>query len=220
MSSAHVQSDAAILQMLLPSLEAEGFRVFMHPAPSFLPPFMQGYQPDAIVTKGEKKIAIEVTSGSRETGPRLKDLQKMFASHADWELRIIYVPTQQTDQAIPVSPQAVIAENLDRLLTVHDQAGPIPALLTGWSVFEAAARSLTPQALERPQTTGRLLEILASDGAITPDEADELRRIARLRNEAAHGRLDVVVTREQIETLASVIRTLLDLSGSEGGLSA
>jgi uncharacterized protein YutE (UPF0331/DUF86 family) len=87
----------------------------------------------------------------------------------------------------------------------------------GWSIFKAAS---TPQTLERPQTTGRLLEVLASDGAITPDEADELRQIARLRNEAAHGRLDVVVTREQIEALAYVIRTLLGLPGSGDSLSA
>jgi hypothetical protein len=220
MSSTHVQSDAAILQMLVPGLEAEGFRVFMHPAQSFLPPFMQGYQPDAIATKGDRKIAIEVTSGPGAANRRLQDLQRMFASHTDWELRVIYAPRQQTDQAIPVSSQAVIAENLDRLLTVYDQAGAIPALLMGWSIFEAAARSLAPETLERPQTTGRLLEALASDGSITPDEADGLRQIARLRNEAAHGRLDVTVAREQIEALASVTRTLLELSGPENGRSA
>ncbi len=40
MSLAHGKSDAVIMQMLLPNLEAEGFRVFLHPARSILPPFM------------------------------------------------------------------------------------------------------------------------------------------------------------------------------------
>jgi uncharacterized protein YutE (UPF0331/DUF86 family) len=82
-------------------------------------------------------------------------------------------------------------------------------------VFEAAARGLIPGNLGRPQTPERLLEILASEGYITPGEADALRTLGQLRNDAAHGRLDAAITRDQLADLVSVTRTLLELS--EGG---
>jgi hypothetical protein len=55
MSAAQSQSEDVIFQMLLPRLEAEGFRVLVHPPYSVLPPFMQGYRPDAIAIKADKR---------------------------------------------------------------------------------------------------------------------------------------------------------------------
>ncbi len=136
----------------------------------------------------------------------------MFSAHPDWELRIVYASTENTDQAIAVITRELVVENLDRIPKVLDEAGPIPALLMGWSIFEAAARLLVPEYLGRPQPSGRLLELLASDGYITPEEADFLRSLARLRNEAAHGHLDAAVTRDHVAMLVSITRTLLVLS--------
>jgi hypothetical protein len=215
MSLAESQSDAVILQMLVPTLEAEGFRVFLNPSRSILPSFMQGYQPDAIAMKADRKVAIEVKSRSGHAEPQVQRLRAMFSAHPDWELRNVYAPTQGTDHAITVIPHQLVVENLDRLLKVFDEAGSIPALLTGWSVFEAAARSLIPDHLGRPQTPGRLLEVLASEGYVTPAEADALRELGNLRNKAAHGKLDAAVTRDQIAELVSVTRSLLDQSTPE-----
>ena len=213
MSLAQTPPDAVILQILTPNLEAEGFRVFPHPARSMLPPFMSGYQPDAIAMKADKQIAIEVKSRSGDADEgRLERLRAMFASHPDWELRVVYAPTKSIQQTIAVMPRRLVAETVDRLLKIFDDSGPIPALLTGWSAFEAAARSLIPNNLGPPQTSGRLLETLASEGGITPAEADALRTLAQLRNDAAHGRLDASVTREQLAELMSVTQTLLKLS--------
>lgn len=212
MSHAQSQPETVILRMLLPDLEADGFRVFLHPARTLLPSFMQGYQTGAIAMKEDKKVAIEVKSGSGRAEPPIQKLQEMFSSHPDWELRVVYAPAANADQPIAPPPRHLLVENLDRLLKILEDAGPVPALLTGWSVFEAAARSLIPDTLGRPQTPGRLLERLASDGYITPEEADGLRNLGRLRNDAAHGQLDAVVTRDQLENLVGIIRTLLTLS--------
>jgi hypothetical protein len=173
---------------------------------------MQGYQPDAIAMKADKKLAIEVKSRSSQAEPHIQRLQELFTSHPDWELRIIYAPTQNAERTIAVPPRKLVLENLDRLLEIFDEAGPVPALLTGWSVFEAAARGLIPETLGRPQTPERLLEKLASEGYITPGEADALRTLGQLRNDAAHGRLDAAVTRAQLADLVSVTHTLLELS--------
>jgi len=209
MSLAHNPSDTVIMQMLLPSLEAEGFRVFLHPARAILPPFMQGYQPDAIAMKGDKKVAIEVKSAPGHAEPHIQKLRDLFSAHPDWELRIVYAAAENSDQTIVVISRDLTVESLDRIPKVLDEAGPVPALLMGWSIFEAAARSLVPEHLGRPQTPNRLLEILASDGYITPEEADFLRCLGRLRNEAAHGRLDAPVTRDQVMMLVTMTRTML-----------
>jgi uncharacterized protein YutE (UPF0331/DUF86 family) len=65
--------------------------------------------------------------------------------------------------------------------------------------------------MQRAQTPIRLLKALASDGYITPDEADMLRQLGRIRKEVAHGRLDLKPVREKVERLLSITRTLLNV---------
>ena len=216
MSVAASQTEAVILQMLVPNLEAEGFQVFLRPSRSILPSFMQGYLPDAVAVKADKKIAIEIKSDVGRAKPHIQVLRDMFSRHQDWELRVIYASDQNAEQSIAILPRDLIAGTLDRIMTIYDEAGAIPALLTGWSVFEAAARSLIPGDLGRPQPANRLLEILASDGYITPEEADALRILAHSWNTAAHGHLDVSITRDQVASLVSVTRTLLQFPKLEG----
>lgn len=207
-------TETTILQMLLPRLEAEGFQVVLNPPKSVLPPFMKGYQPDAIALRDDKKVALKVKSRFAQAHLSTQIIRDMFSAHPDWELRIIYAPTQKADQPITLIPPERVLENLDRLLEIFDNAGSVPALLTGWSVFEAAARSVIPGNLQQPQMPERLLEVLASDGYITPQEADDLRNFAVLRNKAAHGQLDIAVSRDQIAALAGISRTLMNLAGS------
>jgi hypothetical protein len=201
--------EEAVFQALLPKLEAEGFQVFLHPSPAMLPPFMQNLQPDAVAMKPDRKIAIEVTPAGRQAESKLRRLQALFSNQPDWELRVVYAPPRTDDADISVASKAAVLETLDRLLRIFDDAGPLPALLTGWSVFEAAARNVIPDNLGRPQQPSRLIELLASGGYVTPDEAASLRRLGRLRNQAAHGRLDVPLTRPEIEDLVTTTRALL-----------
>jgi uncharacterized protein YutE (UPF0331/DUF86 family) len=88
--------------------------------------------------------------------------------------------------------------------------GPTAALLTGWAVFEAAARALLPSSFPRPQPAARLIETLASEGHVTPDEADRLRGISRTRNEVAHGRLDLTPSRDDVAQLIAMTRSILE----------
>jgi len=209
--------ERAVLLTITPRLEAEGFEVFLHPGGELLPPFMQGYRPDAIAVKPDKKIAIEVKAGGEDEAKRLgPKLQAMFASQKDWELRILYAPPASSDPEIAPESKARIADMLLRLPSLYRQGGAVAALLTGWSAFEAAARRLMPDDFERPQPPSQMLETLASHGAVTPDEADLLRRLGRLRNQAAHGKLDVMMTEVELEQLIAVTRVLLELTEPAG----
>jgi len=210
MSSYLSSREDAVLETLLPQLEAEGFEVFVHPSRAMLPVFLNAYQPDAIAVKGDRKVAIEVTS-TGASKKKVEYLSKLFSEHADWELRIVYAPPRTNDEIIPVASTEVIEQHLVRIEHAFDVMGPASALLTAWAVFEAAARSLIPLDLERPQAPARLLQTLASNGYVTPDEAAMLHRLGQIRNGVAHGRLDITPTRDQVEGLIDVTRTLLRL---------
>jgi hypothetical protein len=56
------------------------------------------------------------------------------------------------------------------------------------------------------------LKFSCGDKACQEGVADALRPLARMRNEAAHGRLDVTLTRDQVAKLVQVTRMLLQLS--------
>lgn len=205
--------EAAVLQLVLPRLKDQGYEVFFQPSRDLLPTFMQGYRPDAIAVKPGRNLAIEVkTSATRPIErSQLERIRALFDGQADWELQVYYAPS--TDQDAESEPQsnAVISDALDRLVPLYDQAGPIPAILTGWAVFEAAARRLMPSDLRKPQSTSGLIEALASAGGVTPDEARLLRRLGQLRNQAAHGKLDIDLTRSDLDALITVTRNILTL---------
>lgn len=90
-----------------------------------------------------------------------------------------------------------------------------PALLMSWATLEALGRTLLPERLVRPQTPGRLVEVLATDGYVTPSEADRLRELARVRNRLIHGGLQVKIASKDIKAFRGILKGLLDLLGLE-----
>lgn len=213
MASYQSDLESAVMQTLVPQLEAEGFRVFTHPSKSMLPAFLSNFQPDAIAFKGDRKLAIEITPAGSDPSAKVGRLQKLFSVHPDWEFRIVYAPPQDLEEVIPAVSRKVIEQHLNLIQSAFDTMGPAAALLTAWAVFEAAARFQLPTNLGKPQAPARLLETLASGGYITPDEADKLRELSKIRNEVAHGRLDLVPTKGQIETLIQIARAILTIQG-------
>ena len=81
---------------------------------------------------------------------------------------------------------------------------------------EATARLAEPLNFTRPQPSARLVEFLASQGYVTPDEAGLLRSLGRLRNAASHGSLDLSVDRQSLVKLVAITQGLLDMAKPEG----
>jgi hypothetical protein len=213
MSLSGYDLERAVLDTMVPELEADGFRVVIHPKQETLPTFLQGYQPDMVAYKDNKNLAIEIAARAPAApDSKLKErvLRARFAGHPDWELRFVYAPPFNSDANIPVVSKQTVSEHLDRLDASVDAMGLTAALLTGWAVFEAAARALLPSSLTRPQPPARLIETLASEGYVTPDEADMLRRLSRTRNAVAHGRLDLTPSRDDVASLIAVTRSILE----------
>jgi uncharacterized protein YutE (UPF0331/DUF86 family) len=74
----------------------------------------------------------------------------------------------------------------------------LPALIMAWAALEAIGRALLPEKFGRPQTPERLVELLAHEGYLTPDEADTVRPLIELRNTAVHGALDSAVNEQSL----------------------
>jgi hypothetical protein len=196
------------LESLRPRFEAEGFDVFLHPSPSILPPFMKGYRPDAIALSPQKKIAIEVIRPV-ENADKIKELQKLIDQHSDWELRVVRVPPGGP-KVIDIASRSSIYGAIGRVLELRKSDQLVPALVMSWAVVEAIGRALLPEKFGRPQTPGRLVELLAYEGYLSPDDADVVRPLIAPRNEAVHGALDTALDEHSLDQFIAILRRLAE----------
>ncbi|SRR6266568_3264897 len=201
-------SEADVLESLLPKYQAEGFDVFVNPSPSILPPFMQTYRPDAVALRSDKKIAIEVVRSTGGSAEKIRDLQSLFAPQSDWELRVFYVSPLTSEKTLEVASRPAIKSAIQRVLDLKRDGHKLPAVIMAWATLEALGRALLPGQLGRPQAPARLIEVLASAGYLTPQEADTLRAAISLRNAAVHGGLDPIVDERLLDQFIAVLHTL------------
>jgi uncharacterized protein YutE (UPF0331/DUF86 family) len=203
--------ELAVLENVVPELEAEGFDVYTRPSPPILPAFMREYSPDAIALRQDKNLAIEVLREGPFSKQRLEKIQELLAGHKDWELRVYWISPSRIVKPIEGASRQVIEQAINGIEELRADGRTAPALLMAWATFEALARALLPGKFVRPQTPGRLVEVLAADGQLTPTEADHLRRLAESRNRLIHGGLHVSVSEEDVRSFIEVLKTLLRL---------
>ncbi len=201
-------SEADVLESLLPKYQAEGFDVFVNPSPSILPPFMQTYRPDAVALRSDRKIAIEVVRSTGGSAEKIRELQSLFAPQSDWELRVFYVSPLTSEKTLEVASRPAIKSAIQRVLDLKRDGHKLPAVIMAWATLEALGRALLPGQLGRPQAPARLIEVLASAGYLTPQEADTLRAAISLRNAAVHGGLDPIVDEGLLDQFIAVLHTL------------
>jgi|RhiMetdeSRZDD1v2_1073273.scaffolds.fasta_scaffold50892_2 uncharacterized protein YutE (UPF0331/DUF86 family) len=207
--------ESDVLEHLLPQYQADGYDVYVNPSPSILPPFMQGYRPDAIAVRPDKKVAIEIVRSARTGSGKTEALQSLLADHPDWELRVVYVSPLSSQGALEIASQATIANAIQVVLELKDESRYLPALMMAWATLESIGRALLPDRFSRPQTPARLIEVLASEGYLAPDEADALRAFIPLRNAAVHGVLEPAIDEKQLKSLVGVLRNLVEFLPKE-----
>ena len=201
-------AEAELLAGVLSQYEAEGFEVFVRPTSAMLPAFLKGQRPDAVAIKPERKIAIELVRARDGGAGKVQRLRQLFGGHPDWELRVYYVAPRSPTGAIEIVPRSSIDGAIQQAFELRAAGQLLPALLTGWATLEATARALIPDQFERAQPAERLVEGLASEGFLTPEEADLLRTIGAARNSAVHGQLDVRVASDRLDEFLATLRTL------------
>jgi len=201
-------SEATLLDAVVARYKAEGFDVFVHPSPSILPPFLRGYRPDAIAMRPDKRIAMEFVRPGSPSADKINQLRELFSPHKDWEFVVFYSSPGTSTAGIEVSSRDAIERAIQQTVDLQKAGQQVAALVMGWSALEAIARALLPERLARPQPPASLVDALASEGYLTPSEADMLRTAASVRNDAAHGKLTATVEPTQLDTLASALHTL------------
>jgi uncharacterized protein YutE (UPF0331/DUF86 family) len=201
-------SEMEILRAVVPELEAQGYEVFLQPSGSFLPKFLRGFRPDAIALSEKKNLAVEIARETAEARQQVQQLSSLIKGQPNWELRVFWVSPTTSRTALSVQPPAELKERIeeaDKLLTEGHRGS---ALLMGWAVFEAICRALLPQKFARPQTPSRLVEVISSEGYVSPDESDRLRSLAQIRNDFIHGNLDIPMDKQEIAFFLDVISRL------------
>ena len=203
------EQEIAILDTIVPRLRAEGYEVFVHPSAQMLPPFMGRYTPDAIALKSGRRLAIELVRDDPSSQSKLGHARRLFEGKSDWELLVYWVSNSDVAPDINMSDLRSVEASIHEVEALVDQGYGASALLLAWATLEAAARTLSPKQLARPQNASSLIEALASDGFVTPGEADGLRSISKLRNFVAHGDLSAHVHLDQVRELISITRTMM-----------
>lgn len=202
-------TEAGVLERLVPELEADGYDVYLHPNKPLLPSFLGDFRPDAVALRKDKNLVIEVVSQSPDASNKLAKLTKLLQGQKSWELQVVWISRTASPEPLQVQQldtlQASIRETKELAADGHFE----PAMLLGWATFEALARAASTEQFSRPQTPGRLIQILATEGCLTPTEADQMRALADKRNKLIHGKLNIRVSERELQQSASVLEAML-----------
>lgn len=202
-----------VLENLKPELEAEGYKVFIRPGRGIVPPFLGAFEPDAVALGSDKNLLIEVVSGGESAAKRLQTLGNLMKGIEGWELRVEYIQISNHQDHLAVQSSEQIAKSINEINSLVTSAHMGAALLLAWATFEATARFLMAQHFHRPQTPKRLINVLAEQGYVDPDQADILRALAIKRNELVHGQLHVAVTAREMSEFVAILEQLLTPPG-------
>jgi uncharacterized protein YutE (UPF0331/DUF86 family) len=197
-----------VLEQLVPQLQAEGYTVYLEPSRQLLPPFMEGYMPDAIALRHDKNLAIEVIVEGPSSKTKEDRLRHRFEGRNDWELRFYYVRPVSRREGLPAMANETIDSSIASLEGLISSGQLSAASLIGWATFEALGRALSPEKFTRPQTPARLIEGLATDGIVTPSEADLLRKLANSRNRLIHGTLNESIDSAELTKFLTILKAL------------
>jgi uncharacterized protein YutE (UPF0331/DUF86 family) len=210
-------SEDVILERLVPDLKSQGYDVFVHPNKQMVPPFLGAYAPDLIALRDDKNLVIEIKHRSGRAENFLKDLAQRFEGQKRWEFRVVWINPSESQDRLTLQSQDTISARLEEISRLVDAGFIDSAMLLAWATFEAIGRKLMPKEFARPQSPGRLVQVLAQEGHITPDEGDVLRQLVDMRNRFIHGELTVAISRSQVEAFAKILLSLADNIGISVG---
>jgi hypothetical protein len=199
-------SEEQVLQSEIARLESEGYDVFVQPRAPLVPEFLGDYVPDAVATGNGKKIVLEV---ARSLGSeKLKDVAARFAKQREWELKILLVTPTSSGQTVPVQSRQAIDGAIAEIERLRQVDALRAAFLLAWATFEAEGRAAITGKFDRPQTPGRLVQVLSQEGLLTPTEADRMRTLSERRNQLVHGDLGAEIGSEDLQWLVAILRKM------------
>ena len=202
------EAERIALDRVVPLLRSEGYEVISEPDPADLPPFLAGNRPDAIAIGKHPCLLVEVfrKEGNREL-TRIRELRSLLHGHDDWELRVFYYSSLEPTLG-PV-PNDAMASAIQAARTVSETE-PRAAILFAWSIVEAVAREKIETTGSRALNPSALVNLLASEGYVDQNQANEMFRLSKMRSRIAHGQLDCVATLEDVLWILSIAEQIAE----------
>lgn len=202
------ETEIAVLERVRASLTAEGYNVLVHPSALQLPEFLAELRPDAIATRDDGNLVIEVMSRSSASEQKLRRFTSAIANKEGWSLRTIWTSGHSVPSALKPPSKSAVAETLSRIDALIGASEYGAALLLSWAVLEGVSRRILGNTVGRPQTPRRLIEQLAQAGHLKTSEAKRLRESADLRNRLIHGELSVSLSPSVIIEFRTILGRL------------
>jgi uncharacterized protein YutE (UPF0331/DUF86 family) len=202
-------TESEVLRGVRAQLEAEGYDVYVYPRPPLAPDFLGDFPADAIALGNEKKLLIEVLSPGPQSEAKVKRLQSLMKDHTDWELRLLYVSPTTSQETLSIQSTEAISQRLMEMEQLLQEGHLASAFVLGWAALEAAGRATLTDQFQRPQTPGRLVDVLAGRGHLTPSEADRIRALVRKRNIFLHGGLGEEISPQDVREMIDAVKILL-----------
>jgi hypothetical protein len=193
--------------------EARGLKFYINPPREIIPEFLGDFRPDAIALGPEGGIIIEVKlRGSPASEKQLAAIARRVSGQKGWEFRAIYLnPTADETPPIAKPTPEQLQATLREIEVLIKSGHPAAGFLTAWAALESLARLARgdseagrPRGLPPIQT----IQILAEEGYLENEVADQLREMAKLRNAVVHGDLSVNVPAEQVEDLLRQLQVI------------
>lgn len=195
-----------LIELQANRLAEEGYTVIREPEPASLPAELRSLRPDAIAIGAKPYLLLEVVREGGKSADRIAEIHKAIAG-TEWALQLILDSSPQSAQLPSADLDEIesLVASMRRVSEIDPRAG----LLLGWSALEAFARQLDNSRFAKPQSPARVVEQLAAMGLALPQQANELRDLAALRNHFIHGGLGVQITRSQTERFAEILTDLI-----------
>lgn len=202
--------ERSALEIVRNELERQGYTVILEPRGTTLPVELQGIQPDAIALRNEEKLVITVKVGRGSRTAPVDDNTHVIlqANKAGWGHLLYFVNSPSDSEGPRLASKFQIAKSIEEIEQLRDRGHLSVALLASWATLEAIARATQPASFAKAQTPKRIVDVLARDGILTPDQGDFLRSMASVRNAFVHGDLLAVPEEKEVGRFLEILKSL------------
>ncbi|WP_316172329.1 MULTISPECIES: hypothetical protein [unclassified Bradyrhizobium] len=205
--------EADILRTLRSRYEQRGFTFIAHPARDLVPPFLQGYTPDALAISERESVVIEVKAARSPASQKsLSRIAQLVARQPNWKFEVYYGGDfPRTAYRRPTKGEVSLLVDEVRQLA---SAGFVrAAVVMGWAALEAIARGLRIESEEfslEPMIPSAIVEWLVSQGHVDSGTGRALRQMIRVRNAIVHGDQSIEMGTYELSALINTLGVLAE----------
>ncbi|HQU47196.1 MAG TPA: hypothetical protein PK867_30605 [Pirellulales bacterium] len=209
------------LAQVVNEYQDEGYQVIVAPDANQLPAFVSGFPVDLLASRGGEHVIVEVKRNQRalQQDPQIQERAQVVNSQPNWRFDLVVLERQNflekfADDARQPSVDEIV-EMLNRAESTA-RAGDLNAgYLLAWAGLEAAMR----RAVSDANRYGRiaplgLLGNLYSNGILSREEYDDLKRAYAIRTQLAHGLVPTAANGVPIDRLIATARNLLTVGNA------